>query len=464
MSDVVNADKVTVTRPIDLPKGTYNPNSVVVVDTGVRGQPLEHLPLGELMPNGGEASVFRANGTTRSENGVFSVDSISLSTGSDIQCDDGKLYLSKGYYHISASFVAWIDGDVADTDVVLQVRLVLGDTDITGVWHTFDLTQPESHLTMPLVCDVYAPSDGRELKLELSGLPDTGEPGEGAACVTMEQVSIHKITSVSSGGGGEVSESNVAIFDLMDYAQEPASDTLWVDMVSAMLDGKAVALKMPMVNTRLYSLGWSNRSFVLPDGYTKQQYLEELVNDYSEICTLPFMMSCDLYSQAVTMRYALDVSPSGIKVRYMAVIMPIYGVMVETYVTSVLTESVLPMNDAGDGLDMSKLGQCIEELHREGIPVTLTGYDATGTCMLNLLVCDRISWLVINQDSDTGFRLEAHGDAVWDGSDEYNGYTFPCRYKSTYVWVADAEPNHFEIVSDQVTPLAIDTRFVPQSM
>lgn len=235
MDDVVNADKVSVVRPIDLPSGTYSPDAVVTIDTGNRNEPLKKLPLGELMPKTDAVSVFRAYGTTRLDDGEFSIDSVEVVQGADIRCVDDAVVVDKGSYHLAATFVVWLDADPVDAVIVPALYATLGNNSkaLTYTGTTFDMSMPGNVVALTMVCDFVVDTDDTILHLSLTGMPESGEVGEDVARVALDQLSIHKIAAVigESGGGGGSVDCNVFIGDV---------DTTYAEWKAASDAGKAL--------------------------------------------------------------------------------------------------------------------------------------------------------------------------------------------------------------------------------
>ena len=233
MDDVVNADKVSVVRPIDLPSGTYSPDAVVTIDTGNRNEPLKKLPLGELMPQTDAVSVFRAYGTSRSDDGEFSIDSVEVVQGEDIRCVDDAVVVDKGSYHLAATFVIWLDDDPVDEVIVPELYAMLGNDSraITYTGTTFDMSLPGNAVAMTMVCDFVVDTDDTIVHLRLNGMPESGEVGEDVAYVALDQLSIHKIAAVIGESGGGSGDCNVFIGDV---------DTTFAEWKAASDAGKAL--------------------------------------------------------------------------------------------------------------------------------------------------------------------------------------------------------------------------------
>lgn len=474
MDDVVSADKVSVVRPIDLPSGTYSPDAVVTIDSGNRNEPLKKLPLGELMPKTDGVSVFRAYGTSRLDDGEFSIDSVEVVQGEDIRCVDDAVVVDKGSYHLAATFVVWLDEDPVDEVIVPALYATLGNNSraLTYTGTTFDMSMPGNVVALTLVCDFVVDTDDTILHLRLEGMPESGEVGEDVARVALDQLSIHKIAAVlgESGGGSAEGGGDAAVFDLMDYADDMESDTLWLDMVNAMLDGKAVALKAPFETDSVEAIGWAERSMRLKPGYTKEEYIEDILGELDEsLLALTFDITLSLYGGMAKVIETIRVTPNGVTPDCMAILMAGYGAIVQGGRDGFACESIMPFNEAGDDFDLSRYGEVLARLALKGIPITFFGYNITEECMFNMATVDKIGYPAEPSDKNhtVGFTMEMHGIAMWDGEDVHYGDRFPCMYSVGYGFLPpeeDAEIDvhgKWEIESDNVRPLAIDSTYMP---
>lgn len=258
MDDVVSADKVSVVRPIDLPSGTYSPDAVVTIDSGNRNEPLKKLPLGELMPKTDGVSVFRAYGTSRLDDGEFSIDSVEVVQGEDIRCVDDAVVVDKGSYHLAATFMVWLDDDPVDEVIVPALYATLGNNSrsLTYTGTTFDMSMPGNVVALTLVCDFVVDTDDTILHLRLEGMPESGEVGEDVARVSLDQLSIHKIAAVIGESGGGSGDCNVFIGDV---------DTTFAEWKAAADAGKALMFS--------YSFGVGDNTLVINPMQTKVSVL-----------------------------------------------------------------------------------------------------------------------------------------------------------------------------------------------
>lgn len=469
--NVVMADRVVARRPMHMPEGTYDPKAVVVIDRGDPTKPLEKLALGELMPRTEGSAVLAALGTTREDNGEFSVDSITVLTGDCIHTELGKVYLDKGYYHVSATFVVWMDRDMPPVDGIIVPHIGAaigsGNTYLTEVGASFDLSNSSSTDTLSISFDTDISSDGTELRLVLGGMPSVSADEAGLAKVTLEQLSVHKITAVTSGGsGGGSGGGDVVIFNVNDYAEVTTSDALWRDIMDAMLDDKAVCLISP-IEDGINAVGWLDRNYDIPPGLTKEQLIETLASGDSEMASLDFNLQCSLHGGAMTMREALAVTPTGLDFNYVAFIVTGYGIILEGSSNGVGSESVLPLSNGR--IDRSRIGECFSDLVACGVPALYIGYDATHSCLFSLFRIDAMSYDMLIQEPYTkGFWLRASGIASWEGNDPQNGDTFPCMYRVTFQYAPpDSEvlnSGGWTMTNEEMYPMAIDSRYVPSAM
>ena len=473
MDDVVSADKVSVVRPIDLPSGTYSPDAVVTIDSGNRNEPLKKLPLGELMPKTDGVSVFRAYGTSRLDDGEFSIDSVEVVQGEDIRCVDDAVVVDKGSYHLAATFVVWLDDDPVDEVIVPALYATLGNNSraLTYTGTTFDMSMPGNVVALTLVCDFVVDTDDTILHLRLEGMPESGEVGEDVARVALDQLSIHKIAAViGESGGGSVEGGGAAVFDLMDYIDDIHSDTLWRDIVGAMLDGKAVALKMPFEDASMEAIGWIERSIRLKPGYTKEEYIDHILDTWDEeLQVLTCDVALSIYGGMAKIIESIHITPNGAGPDYLAILMAGYGAIVVGGRKGFASESVMPFNEAGDDIDLSRYGDVLTRLKLKGIPFTFMGYNITEECMFNMATVDKIGYPAEPSDENhtAGFTMEMHGIATWEGEDVHHGDTFPCMYSVGYGFLPPEEDaeigvhGKWEIESDNVRPLAIDSTYMP---
>ena len=285
--------------------------------------------------------------------------------------------------------------------------------------------------------------------------------------------------SAPSGGGGDC---NVAVYDLMDYAEEESSDALWLSMINAMCDGKLVGLKFPLDNLGYFELtGWCEAPFLYPgDEWAEQQGItrEELIEMIREIpyCNkFAFRLAGDLPMELnrygdQTYYYYVTVSPDGIKPDFIAYSSySCNGIAFEeSYDSGDQTHLLLgggqiqPYDDAGEA-SASRVGQCLEYLHRIGVPMKM-GYVVDVSKRYNV-TGDPYSRIPLIVDSviasGTTVKVRCHGVACcMDRSDPNYGVGFPCRYDATYTWNEDPSKQYggyYTKTSDNLVQLTMPT-------
>lgn len=488
MAEVVNADKVSVVRPIDLPSGTYSPDAVVTIDSGNRNEPLKKLPLSELMPKTDGVSVLKGNCADNSITPEAGGDLPEDCHPEDWDCyevekegddiwigNDKRVHAKAGWYHIDMGvYIRSPTGDEEDARAAILFGAYTGTvpdgnfnyTDYCAV--DFDLSY--EHMDTPSVgFDIHVENDGDVIHLSASA------PALYTAECYLDWFSVHKITKISQGGGGgggSAEGSDTAVFDLADYADDLHSDTLWRDMVGAMLDGKVVALKMPVGDDSMEGIGWIERSIRLKPGYTKEEYIDHILDTWDEelqVLTCDFTLS--LYGGMAKVMETLHVTPNGARPDYAALLLAGYGAIVQGGRDRLFSEAIFPMNETGDYLDMSRYGEVLARLQLKGVPITFIGYNITNECMFGMATVDKIGYPAEPSDINhtAAFTMEIHGIATWEGEDVHNGDRFPCMYSVSYGFLPpeeDAEIDvhgKWEIESDNVYPLAIDSTYIPNA-
>lgn len=476
MDDVVNADKVSVVRPIDLPSGTYSPDAVVMIDSGNRNEPLKKLPLGELMPKTDGVSVLKGNcadnsitpvteGDTPEDWDCYEVEK----EGEDIWIgDDKRVHAKAGWYHVDMGVYITSDDQEVDARAAISFGAYTGAP--PGGWFDysdyccvdFDLSY-EHENTHSVGFDIHVENDGDIIHLSASA------PTEYTAACYLNWFSIHRIKGAGSGGGGGESQGGDAVvFKLKDYAADYLTgDTLWRDLISALLDDKAVGLVAP-VEDSINALGWLDINYDIPDGYTKEQFIDELANEIPELNNLEFEFEVPLYGGALTMREAFAITPNGLALHYIAFVVAGFGLILEGGANELTCESVMPISTQGGfGIDHSKIGECVSALMAKGIPACYTGYNTTNELLINMGTITKISTDVLAGLPRTkGFWMEVVGAATWERNDPNHGIRFPITYEAMFYWTPPDpgilnDRGSWSIDHEEVFPLALDSRFVP---
>lgn len=352
---------------------------------------------------------------------------------------------------------------------------------------TSELTNDSGFITASAIPPI--PSKTSDLTND-SGFITAADVNEVPASVAADSGKVLTVNAQGSavwapaqGGGGGGEDSQTAVFDLMDYAEEESSDKLWYDIVNAMCDGKVVGLTCPLEEYYLTELtGWCETKLSYPEkmieeeGATREQYIE-LIKGYAAFNTFAFKLTGDMPEQLnrygdTTMIQYVVVKPSGFKTDFMATAQCTsngiaFGETRNNYTTDLNRiefecRQVTPFDDNGDE-DPKRLGHCLEYLRRQGIPLKLAyGVSKEKTCALDgeyhtvPLIVDSI---IAN---GTRITIRAHGVGQWAVQDDPNlGKLFGCMYEATYRWTDDTSgtytyDGYFLKTDDTVYPMSYD--------
>ena len=472
MDDVVNADMVSVVRPIDLPSGTYSPDAVVTIDSGNRNEPLKKLPLGELMPKTDGVSVLKGNcddhqikpeseGEAPEDWDCYEVEK----EGEDIWIgSDKRVHAKAGWYHVDMG--VYIETDPGDSTMVEDARAAIlfgaytGDAPDSSFDYSdycavdFDLSYDHS-VTSSVGVDVHVENDGDVIHLSVAA------PTEKTAECFLDWFSVHRIAEVISGGsGGDTpsSDCNVHVIDLQ--LLDDAGDDLWLECVSALLDGKLLTICID--NGGIGLVCNCEQALSVPSGYTKDSYIAYLRNTpvYSTLSFFGRQNIAGIMAEGAK----FTVAPTyGLRVNWLFVSMSDIGVGV-----SVKGNSVTPEFASNDifGFDytdpdnprttLENLGYILVDVQNYGIPVLLSCRNSTrqfrisGPCYLKnttplVLICHSIA------------------DYYEDPDNDATSEQMPVDYQVALEWTPDPSwtntQGYYTIDVDHVYPLALDSRF-----
>lgn len=245
MDEVVNADNVSVVRPIDLPLGTYSPDAVVTIDSGNRSEPLKKLPLGELMPKTDVVSVLKGNcndnsitpepeGDTPEDWDCYEVEK----EGDDIWIgSDQRIHAKAGWYHVDMGvYVEPVDrNNPVDGRATIYVGAYVGTTPSSNFnykdYTSLEMDLSYSHETTPAVgFDIHVENDGDIIHLS-AGAP----VGDYTAECYLDWFSIHRIKGAASGGGGGGGDNPDFKIDAFHHIWVKDSHGTLVDLTAALI-------------------------------------------------------------------------------------------------------------------------------------------------------------------------------------------------------------------------------------
>lgn len=476
MDDVVNADKVSVVRPIDLPSGTYSPDAVVTIDSGNRNEPLKKLPLGELMPKTDGVSVLKGNcadnsitpvteGDTPEDWDCYEVEK----EGEDIWIGiDKRVHAKAGWYHVDMGvYVSRVGSDEdedenedeEDNDAVASIWFgaYTGTTPDNQFDYSdycaidFDLSY--EHVVTPSTgFDIHVANDGDIIHLSVAA------PADHTAECYLDWFSIHRIAEVISGGGGGDTPSgncNVHVIDLQDL-----EDDLWVECVSALLDGKLLAIRINEGDgDNLGFVCWSEQSVKLPSGYTKDGYIAYL-RTVPLYATLTFFARNDV-AGVITEGFKFTVSPTvGLRYNYFFILIGGIGIKV----TGNSDTGEFGSNDIfnfdytdpdNPRTTSENLGTALGDVQNRGFPLFLTcrnsnnSFYISGPCYIHYV---------------NPLMLRCHCIAdYYEDPAGLHGERLPIDYHLHLNWNADPSwtqtQGYYTIYEDEVYPLALDSRF-----
>lgn len=469
MDEVVNADKVRVVRPIDLPSGTYSPDAVVTIDTGNRHEPLKKLPLGELMPNTDGVSVLKGNcdenGITPEAEGDNPEDWDCYEVekeGNDIWVgDDNRVHAKAGWYHVDMGvFIGVNSGAVVDARAAILFGAYTGTapdsvfdySDYCGVDFDLSYDHEESHSTG---FDLHVENDGDIIHLSASA-PDVHT----AECY-LDWFSIHRIAEVVAGGGGDTpsGDCNVHVIDLQ--LLESTGDDLWVECISALLDGKLLAIRINAGDDgdNLGFVCWCEQSLMLPSGYTKDSYIAYLR-------TMPLYATLTFFARnetggVITEGFKFTISPTvGLRMNYLFIILGDVGIPVTGNSGTGEFGSNYIFNfdytDPDNPRTTSEgLGVALIDVQNRGFELFLSCRNSTGQFQVS---GPCYIWAV------NPLMLRCHCIAnYYADPDGMYGERLPVDYHLHLTWNADPAwtqtQGYYTIYEDVVYPLALDSRF-----
>lgn len=469
MDDVVNADMVSVVRPIDLPSGTYSPDAVVTIDSGNRNEPLKKLPLGELMPKTDGVSVLKGNcadnsitpvteGDTPEDWDCYEVEK----EGSDVWIgSDKRVHAKAGWYHVDMGvYVEPVDLEhFVDGRATIYAGAYVGNAPSANFdyndYTSVELDLSYNHETTPAVgFDIHVENDGDIIHLSV------GAPvGDYTAECILDWFSIHRIKGAGSGGGGGGGDCNVHVIDLQLFGG--SGDDLWVECISTLLDGKLLAIRINEGGNgdNLGFVCWSEQSVKLPSGYTKDGYIAYL-RTMPLYATLTFFARNDV-AGVITEGFKFTVSPTvGLRYNYFFILIGGIGIKV----TGNSDTGEFGSNDIfnfdytdpdNPRTTSESLGLALGDVQNRGFPLFLTcrnsnnSFHISGPCYIHYV---------------NPLMLRCHCIAdYYEDPDGMYGERLPVDYHLHLTWNADPSwtqtRGYYTIYEDEVYPLALDSRF-----
>ena len=473
MAEVANADKVTVVRPIDLPKGSYNPKYVVTIDTGDRNKPLEKLELDELMPKTDGVSVLKGNcGDTPiypDDNGPMDFDCNEVEkSGDDLWvASDKRLHAKAGWYHLDMGvYIGLVDLESpSDERTMVYFGAYVGDAPDAEFdykdYGAVDFNLSYDHeITQSVGVDVHVEHDGDVIHLAAA------TPAGITATCYLDWFSIHRIAEVvvdSSGGGGGDTPSgdcNVHVIDLR--LLEDAGPLIWDECIDALIDGKLLFIRVNVGENADYT-GFTcmcEQSLFVPEGYTKDEYKEYLRN--SMYSNLTFYGTYSIAGTLLIEGVKFTVSASvGLQLKYEYVTWTGGISIIGTDVTGEFGSGDVVCVDYTDPdnptftQEPNLLIDALSDLQVRGLPLFLMCRNSTR------------QFYIEGYARMTGYgriELETHTIATYyeDPDDSIRSEKIPVDYHVQLTWNDDLSytlGGYYTIYTDNVYPLALDSRF-----
>lgn len=378
--------------------------------------------------------------------------------------DDKRVHAKVGWYHVDMGvYVEPVNREnFVDARATIYIGAYVGHTPSADFdWSDYasvELDLSYNHETTPAVgFDIHVENDGDVIHLS-AGAP----VGDYTAECLLDWFSIHRIKGAGSGGGGGGGDTppgdcNVHVIDLQFL--ESTDDDLWVECVSALLDGKLLTIRIGGGGGLVCNC---EQSASVPPGYTKDSFIAYLRNSpiYS---TLSFFGKLDI-AGLVNEGIKFTIAPTyGLRVKWMFSVMSNAGAGVSVQGNSVTLE--FGSNDIF-GFDYSdpdnprttseNLGNVLVDVQNYGIPVSLSCRNSTrqfqikGPCYLV---------------SATPLVLRCHSIADYyeDPDDSATSEQIPVDYHVRLTWTPDLAwtraQGYYTIDVDHVYPLALDSRF-----
>lgn len=478
MDDVVNADKVSVVRPMDLPLGTYSPDAVVTIDSGNRNEPLQKLPLGELMPKTDGVSVLKGNCdgypvTPEPEGSLEDWDCYEVEKeGENIWIgNDKRVHAKAGWYHVDMGvYVSRVDSsedeDEEDNDAVASIWFgaytgtVPDNTFDYSDYCAIDFDLSYAHdVTHSVGFDIHVENDGDIIHLSVAA------PADYTAECYLDWFSIHRIADVVAGGGGggdtPPGDCNVHVIDLQFL--EDVGPALWEECISAILDGKLLAIRVNSGDAadNFGFVCWNEKSIIIPTGYTKDSYIEYLRS--SMYSTQTFYGTQAIAGTLLVEHIQFTVDPNvGLQFKWECVSMTGVGiVLVGNDLTGEFGSQEILCFDYSDPdnpkttIEPTALIDALSDAQNRGIPLFLYCRNSTR------------EFQIYGRALMTSFgvlRMKVHDIATYyeDPDNAIHSEQIPVDYYVQLQWHDDPDwmtQGYYTIYTDAVYPLALDSRF-----
>ena len=385
--------------------------------------------------------------------------------GSDIWIgDDNRVHAKAGWYHVDMGvYVDPADREnFVDARATIFVGAYVGDAPLADFnWSDYasvelDLSY-DHELTQAVGFDIHVDNDGDVIHLS-AGAPY----GDYTAECILDWFSVHRIVGAGSGStnlGGGGGDCNVHVIDLQ--LLESMGDDLWVECVSALLDGKMLAIRINAVDDsdNLGFVCWCEQTMTLPSGYTKDSYIAYLR-------TAPLYATLTFFARnetggVITEGFKFTISPTvGLRMNYLFIILVDVGIPVTGNSDTGEFGSDYIFNidytDPDNPRTTSEcLGVALIDLQNRGFELFLSCWNSTGQFQVS---GPCYIWAV------NPLMLRCHCIAnYYADPDGMYGERLPVDYHLHLTWNAGPSwtetQGYYTICEDEVYPLALDSRF-----
>lgn len=376
--------------------------------------------------------------------------------------EDHRVHAKAGWYHVDMGvYIEPLSAEnFVDGLATIYIGAYVGDApDANFDWSDYASVEVDlsyDHEITPAVgFDIHVENDGDVIHIS-AGAP----VGDYTAECFLDWFSVHRIVGAGSGStnlGGGGGDCNVHVIDLK--LLESAGDDLWVECVSALLDGKLLTIRIGGSPAGLVCN--CEQSMSVPPGYTKDSYIAYLRNSpvYSVLSFFGKHSISDLAIEGIK----FTIAPTyGLRVKWMFVAMSNTGAGVKVQGNSVTLKFASNDIFGFDYTDpdnprttLDNLGDILVDIQNYGIPVFLScrnstrQFRITGPCYI---------WAV------NPLMLRCHCIAdYYEDPDGMYGERLPVDYHLHLTWNADPSwtqtQGYYTIFEDEVYPLALDSRF-----
>lgn len=284
-----------------------------------------------------------------------------------------------------------------------------------------------------------------------------------------EEALAEQIAGISSGGDCNVVVMNLAsalesIYGEMQVADVPvdsqaptqvvnsqASTQVWDDMIDVLLDGKILAVTMP-IEEGMAAIAICQNSFAVPSGYSKDDF-KEMLRGIPLMSTLSFLFEASLYGGLAKIGVKIMVTPSEGVVPYYLYMEAAGKIILEEQTIyddgpnfgkkTILGEALIGFEMDGDTGTFSatqrSLPLILQDLAQNGKRITLSGANYDNSFMFGMVPVT----VGTAEEAGQDLSLECQAIATNNVQGEHYDETYPIVYRGTFVYDADLSAGQF---------------------